>query len=632
MGQVFSAIGRYCYSDSDINPIDDSLFRHNDDQSDPLDDYTKESLINYIKNLKNKNLNLPDDFTDKTKDIELENTKLIPMCLELYKKLFEMFGEYKPPIVPADKFKKKQFFVKPKFNETSVKKSIETVVENISTPLNIDLFKVNQALTSMKNTDITVAEFTDSFNETLTKKDMLGISKKMLRDMPNYLKIRFINEFNQIFSDPTKIEYHSIGRASYIYKAAKHGPTNDINSFRQIVCIPNIVNQFHRILCLRLNAYMHLNKLIDTTIQKGGVAGQKFAIFEQYYKIKNVLKDANKYKKSCAILFIDISNAFGNLDLNNLYKILELYSVDNKFIDYVREFYHWFKYYVDTADIKTDTFKWKNGLIQGCSLSPLLFIIALNYILSYIDKDYKGACGYLFSDPSNIKILLTAFVDDISIICKDVASVELVYKRLSELLKMLGLPINKAKCALMIVNDPTPATGELAQIQKVNVFKYLGEYVSSDGTCTESYIQLLRGMSRKLKTIDSKNFSQIEKLKLFTSCVAPWIQRRTMAMYDITMTNRLKIVSIIKPYVEKWGGVDNINIFTNVTTILNNSTDLVISNVIFEDNDFDDELEQNIEVANYVFKDANVKLEYSQIDDEFKLDAELIEYGELVKD
>jgi hypothetical protein len=55
------------------------------------------------------------------------------------------------------------------------------------------------------------------------------------------------------------------------------------------------------------------------------------------------------------------------------------------------------------------------------------------------------------------------------------ASLEIVYDRLKELLNMLGLPINKSKCAVMCVNDITEASGEIKTIQKVNTFKYLGD-------------------------------------------------------------------------------------------------------------------------------------------------------------
>ena len=592
-----------------------------------FDELSKEQIISLIKSIKSKNINLPDDMTDKMKNIEIENSNLIPMSIELYQKMFALFGEFK--YVDDKNNKKRTFFVRPRFDAETVKKTINTPVQNISTQLDTTLVQPMPSLVAMKMENITVDEFTNSFNNTLTKKDMIGINKKMLRDMPQYMKVRFINTYNKILNDLTKVNDISIGKASYIYKAGKGGATSDISSFRQIVSIPNPVTQLHRILTLRLNNYMHLNKYIDTTIQKGGVSGEKFAIFEQFYKVKSIFKHANNNKKSCAVLFLDISNAFGNLNLENLYKILAIYNVNDSFINYVKEFYSKFEYYVDTVNIKTESFKWGDGLVQGCSMSPLLFILALNYILTHIDKQYKDTHGY---DAGTVKILLTAFMDDICIITKDLNSLDIVYKRLKELLTMLGLPINKAKCAVMVVNDATIIGGELSQIQKVNVFKYLGEYVSSDGSCTESYIQFLRGMSRKLVLIDKKQIPIGDKLKVFEQYIVPWIQRKTMAMYDINMTNRLKIVAIIKPYLEKWNHNGVVNIFSNVTPILNDSKDGIISNMKFEDSDFDNDLAQNIEVANYVLKDANIKIEYSQIDDEFQLDTELEEMYELADD
>jgi hypothetical protein len=626
MGGYFSS-----YQPSDASEVPHSLAVSKSDQDvnfDHFDDISKEELINYIKLLKPKNITLPDNFVDKMKDIELENTQLIPMCIELYQKMIDLFGEFKGQKKVESVTKKKQFFVRPKFTSEDVKKSIEGPVVNINTDLNETLINVPAPNVLMKNDDVTDSEYTSAFAQnTPVKKDMMGINKKLLKDMPQYLRTRFVNVFNQIMKDLSRVDKLSVGKASYIYKANKHGSTSDINSFRQIVSIPNSVNQLHRILGIRLANYFQANNYIDSSIQKGSVGGQKFSIFEQFYKVKSVLKHANKNKKSCAVLFLDISNAFGNLHLEHLYKILKIYNVDNNFIEYLKEFYNRFQYYVDTNDIKTGTFKWKDGLIQGCSLSPLLFVFALNYVLTYLDKEYKNLCGYAISD--TLKILLTAFVDDICIICKDVVSLEAVYKKLSESLKMLGLPINKSKCAIMVVNDPTATSGDLSQIQKVNVFKYLGEYISSDGSSTESYVQFLKGASRRLIGLDNRKIENKFKIEIFNKCMLPWIQRKMLAMYDISATNRLKIVSIIKPYFEKWGHSDLINIFSNVSTILNDSKDNIIANANFENEDFDEVLQNDVELANYVLKDSNVKISYNEIDDEFKLDLEMDALEEL---
>lgn len=599
-----------------------------------LDENTKSELINYIKSLKSKSINLPDDFNIKLKDVELENTELLPMAIEYYKKIVDICKDTKKPEGTVSK--KRMYFVKPKFSVDVVKKSYDEVSKLPHVTLDTNLVNLKPTVKQMNNSSITSNEYDESFNNVLTKKDMIGITKKMLRDSPNYIKLRFINSFNEILNNLSKVEKLSIGKASYMYKANSQGSTNDINSFRQIVSIPNIVSQFHRILSLRLNDYIQSNNYLNTDIQKGGVSGQKYAIFEQFYKIKNVVKQANKSKKSCAILFLDISNAFGNINLENLYKVLEFYKVDNTFIEYIKQFYEHFEYYVDINNNKTDVFKWQGGLIQGCSLSPLLFVISLNYILTHIDNEYKEKYGYSINDTT--KILLTAFVDDICVICDNMQSLQIVYDKLVVLLNMLGLPVNKKKCAVMTVNDNTKVTGDLDTMQKKNVVKYLGEYISNDGTCTESYVQFIKSLGRKLKSVDvSKNCDDKKRIELFNQIIMPWIQRKSLAMYDITTNQRLKIISIIKPYIEKWDkeAEINANIFSNVSSILNVSNDSIISNVKFEDEDFDQALETEIDIANYVLKDTTIKLDYNQINDDFQLDldldVELEQYEELLQ-
>jgi len=590
-------------------------------QKNYLDGYSKEQIMEYIKQNKPKCINVPENFHELMKDIELENRQLLPMALELYQHMFQTFGEFKrdPSQRPS---MKKSFFVKPKFGEDAVVKSVESVQPIEGLPLDKTLINIQtDNLVFMKTGEISLDEYNISFNKSDPKKDMMGISKKILSELPNYLKIRFINVFNDIFDNPENVALSSIAKGSYIYKVAKHGALNDINSFRQILAIPNVVNQFHRILNLRISEYMLANKYLDTDIQKGGVSGQKFSVFEQYFKLKNVLKNATKNNNSCVILFLDISNAFGNLNLNKLYQVLELYGIDKKFIDYLNSFYSSLEYYVDAGDIQTKLFKWNDGLVQGCSLSPLLFVTAMNYILVHLDKTYKDTMGYDLQN--GMKILLTAFVDDISIVCKDVNSAQFLFDEFEKLCGMLGLPLSKSKCAMMVVNDQTPITGSLTEIPKVSTFKYLGEYLSDNGSYYESYIQFIQLLTRKLRAIDYRKCDNDTKATIFTSIILPWIQKKSLIMYDMGTINRVKIISIIKPYMEQWGITETNDIFCKVNTIISDTTDSVILSLISDESDLNEDLEQNLDVANYVYKDTNIRFEYSKIDDEFATDAEL---------
>lgn len=416
---------------------------------------TKAELINFIKSMKIKSIN---SYDERTKQIELVNTKIVPMSIELYTKLLEILGQYIR--LPTDKPKRtsNRRFVKPMFGVDAIMQSLaEAVIE----PHTIALYpytNINTPSVPMYNMEITIDEFDEAFGNILTKKDMIGVSKRMLKDMPMYLKIRFVNAYNEIIACPENIQGSNIARGTYMYKVGKNGKTDDINSFRPILAVPNVVNHFHRILSMRLGDYMMSNNYIDDNIQKGGIPGQKYSIFEQVYKLKSIIKDANKYKKSCTIVYLDIKNAFGSIKLDRIYNILGLYHVDPQVVSYIRTFYQDLEYYFDIGNVKTDPIKWTGGLVQGCAMSPILFVIALNYIMTHIENKYKADYGYELSTKcvnknNSVKILSMAYVDDIAYVCKDTKSANIVLGEFIRLCDLLGMRICQEKCAVMKIND-----------------------------------------------------------------------------------------------------------------------------------------------------------------------------------
>lgn len=584
-----------------------------------LDQYTKSELIAHIKIIKSKKINMCDDDNDKMKSIELENYTLLPMTIELYHKLLEIYGEYVSPEnedAPKNKFSKRVFFIRPKFSiDDIIKQNMPIIKEEIA--LMEDLVVIPDYVSPMAGDEINLDEYNKSLNDAPIKKDMLGISKKILKYIPVYLKMRIINAYNEILKNPDTVP--SFAKGFYMYKLAKNGPTTDINSFRQILALPNIINQLHRILYIRLSDYMIANKYIDTNIQKGCIANQKYSIFEQFFKIKTVLSDANSNGKKCTILFLDITNAFGNVNLEKLYRILELYHVDATFISYLKAFYHNLEYYVDAGSIVSESFKWSDGLIQGCSMSPLLFIIAMNYILVHLDTNFKEDHGYEIT-PGN-KILITAYVDDICICCSSAKSAEFVFNKFRDLCEMLGLSVSKAKSASMVVNDNEIPPNDNFPPQ-VSVYKYLGEHLSQDGNSIMFIKQFITQLVIRLKRLDKSLNDNAEKISQYEKFIVPWIQKKTLLMYDLGMANRLKIISIIKSYMKAWGNSEPSDLFCNIATILHSSSDNVIKGIISDNKDFDDNLEDEVDIANYIATNEKVVFKYDDIDDELESEFE----------
>jgi hypothetical protein len=608
MGNAWASVAPELY-DSDISEDSDTSEEEMDYSE--INEYTKDELIDYIKDMVLRNLEIEDDFSNKIGTLEIECSEVIPMCIELYEKMSEIVNEAVPKKGPK---LNKVYFVKPQFEKEDAAAHIATQNRPV-VMYQVKLFEVNEPVVPFETKKITMAE---AFNNFTYNKDMIGISKKIMRSIPDYLKMRFVIAYNSYYKDRVSPKNIAFAKGSYIYKASKKGPKDEVDSFRSIMVIPNAVNHFHRILTIRLTNFMMKNNFINTTIQKGAVSGQSKPIFQQVFKVKNIIKQANKDGTPVALMFLDISNAYGNLHLHVLCDILKRYHVDDNLIHYIREFYRNFHYYMNGNSWKSDTYSWGNqGLVQGCPLSPILFVTALNYVLQHLENKYKTEHG--FKVVENTNIMFTAYMDDICIICKNRESLAIVYKDLHDLLQLLGLPINHSKTAVMLINDANPSP-PIEGVAMTKTQKYLGEYISSNGDNAESYSSFIKHVGRSLENINRKKCPVDEKVDMFNNYLMPYIQYRLTVMFDLQTQQKEKIVGLIMKYLKGWDNNVTLNIFVTVMDTIKTTTDEIIQKMEINENYDSDLIDDTIDLSNFVLT-GEVISDYSKLD-ELELDLE----------
>ena len=388
--------------------------------------------------------------------------------------------------------------------------------------------------------DIDKDEYINSFGEEKYNKDMMGISKKLLQILPSYHHDRIVSLYNKNLESGADASY-AFGKATYAWKGK--GDKKDLKSYRKITSLPNITNHFHRILALRLSEYFERNNYFDKTIQKAGISGINYGIFEQVFKLRSVIKDANENSKPAAVLFLDLKSAFDNIDRDAVFKMMDAYNVDKKYSTYIKTFYDNLDYYVSSKNKHTELRKWGKGLLQGCSLSPLLFTMCMNYALTYLNKTSLNANGYQFTETDS-KILFLAFMDDICITCNNVESLKEIYTELVKYFSSFGLTINKQKSALMLINTGNADMEELQDIPIVESQTYLGNVITSDGTYSKNYDAVKRNIYAKLAQIKHSNTTDEAKEERFKG-IYPTIKRTLLKMYDVEGEDMSKMVWMI---------------------------------------------------------------------------------------
>jgi hypothetical protein len=488
-----------------------------------LDSFTKKEFVKYLQTTKFKPYNITQETVTQMENVKLTTNDIYSNMVEMAKTLGENQIEEQSTISTKNSFYRRYMFpasfdlVKDYDGGEFAKKTDVELVRRY------DIKKPKHKLNAC---DIDVDEFINSFGDAKSSRDMMGVSKKLLQTLPQYYHKKIVAMYNKSLHGDVNEKY-CFGKASFVWKGK--GEKQVLKSYRKITAVPNTLNHLHRILNLRLSQYFEKNEYFDKTIQKAGLSGSSYGIFEQVYKLRSIIKDANMNKKPAAVLYLDMSSAFDTLDRDALFKILKDYYVSDNFVSYLKNFYDNLEYYISSRNKHTELKKWKSGILQGCSLSPLLFTVCMNYVLTYLHKTSLNSDAYQFHETED-KILFLAFMDDVCITCNSMESLGEIYTELLTRFESMGLRINMKKSAVMTINTEMPENSSLKDIPVVTEQTYLGNTITSDGNYEKNYKSVKNRIYSQLMSIKSRKDDDKESIfkKLY-----PVIKRQMLKLYDV---------------------------------------------------------------------------------------------------
>ena len=301
-----------------------------------------------------------------------------------------------------------------------------------------------------------------------------------------------------------------------IVKLSKKGDLGNCDNWRGITLLSIPSKVFCRILLNRID------EELDKTLRQEQAGFRKGrGCIDQIFALKNIVEQCIEWKTPLYINFIDFKKAFDSIHRETLWTILRSYGIPDKIVTLIKCFYTDFECAVLLNNKTTEWFAVKSGVRQGCIISPILFLVVIDWVMRKTTSDQRrGITWSMFSTLEDLD-----FADDIALLSSKQDHMQEKTNRLSHYASQTGLQINAKKTQEMRLNTTsnTRLVTEGMEIEQVDNFTYLGSIVSTqDPTQKDIKSRLAKARSafQRLRPVwKSKQYSRKTKIRIYNSNV-----------------------------------------------------------------------------------------------------------------
>ena len=313
--------------------------------------------------------------------------------------------------------------------------------------------------------------------------------------------------FTEISKNPTSVDDSFFKGITYLLPKIESPKSG--KDFRPITCLSNVYKLYTKILTNVLVAEVESNNLLESN-QMGTVRNTQGA--KELAMFNKAINTISKTKMKVA--WLDCQKAFDSILHTAIIETIEKLKIST----YIKNF---IKKALDTwqIDIRLNSktiinqHKIQRGIIQGDSLSPMLFCLVMNNV----SKDLNQNCPKLtvrIDEPKEIEINHLLYMDDIKLFAKDQTSLKKLTQRCKQQLEKIGLSLNREKSKANTKIDI------IEQIEKPLSYKYLGMDESPDQTYTkETMVRIEAEMSTRLNLLLK---SELNSANLITA-INEWV-------------------------------------------------------------------------------------------------------------
>ena len=145
---------------------------------------------------------------------------------------------------------------------------------------------------------------------------------------------------------------------------------------------------FFTILSHQLTEFLLKNKYIDTCVQRGGIPGVP-GFLKHTGVVTQLIREAREGKGDLAVLWLDLTNAYGSIPHKLVEMALDLHHVPGKIRDLILDYYKSCKLRVTSGTVTSEWHRLEKGIITGCTSSVILFALAMNMLVKSAEMECR---------------------------------------------------------------------------------------------------------------------------------------------------------------------------------------------------------------------------------------------------
>jgi len=260
-----------------------------------------------------------------------------------------------------------------------------------------------------------------------------GIIPEFYKEFWNVIKPLFMNMIKYVYECE---ELSSSQKKAVVTLIHKKGDRDILSNYRPI----SLTNYDYKIIAFVLATRIQkvVRKLIHED-QSGYIKGR--FIGHNARLIRDIFDYCENHNVSGAIVNLDFEKAYDRLEWNFLFKVLKKFNFGDNFIKWVKILYNKPQIIIKNNGWLSKSLDVSRGIRQGCPVSSLLFVIAIEIMAVVIRTDDKIE-GFQFNEEIH---KLSQYADDSTLLLKTDVSLMFALHCINNFCKHSGMKLNMNK-------------------------------------------------------------------------------------------------------------------------------------------------------------------------------------------